>query len=52
MDLYLLKSCQITPGTNEKHTRVFKVVSVIVGEGLHVAIVVHFTEAKLLSGSQ
>lgn len=45
-------SCQIKVGEKKrKHTRVFKVVSVIVREGLHVAIVVHFTEAKLLGGS-
>lgn len=36
----------------KKHTRVFEVVSVIVRKGLHLAIVVHFTESKLLGGSQ
>lgn len=46
--------CLIIAGKKErkrKHTRVFEVVSVVVRKGLHLAILVHFTEAKLLGGS-
>lgn len=37
---------------NTPFTRIFKVVLVVVGEGLHVAIRVHLTQSQVFGGPQ